>query len=364
MTNLVELGARKPIEHEARKWLIRMDGDEPLTEAERHSLREWMARSPAHRAELTRLTKFWNNANILTELTGEQLPPEGASTKKLPRSGIIPRILMAVSAILASVVVTYTGLRQLGGGTVSRAYETAIGEQKTVVLADGTEIQLNTDSRVEVVYTKDSRTIRLRRGEVHVSAAYDPSRVLEVHAAHSLVRALGTAFDVYIDGQAVEVMVTKGLVEVVDNTDGASIIDAGDTAKAGSGSSAGGQSKIVRLKENEFMRFASSDGVMPVRQLSDTEVQRRLAWQEGYLGFSGEPLSEVVKAFNRYSLVKFEIGDPELAALSVGGSFRLGDVSAAVELLSQTCGIRARQVNETTIRLESQTKPSRHSGKT
>ena len=341
-----------------------MDGDEPLTEAEKHSLREWMARSPAHRAELTRLTKFWADANILTELTGEPLALAGPSRKKLLGSGIIPRILMAVSAILASVMMTYTGLRQLGGSSVSRAYETAIGEQKTVVLADGTEIQLNTDSRVEVVYTKDSRTIQLRRGEVHVSAAYDPSRVLEVHAAHSLVRALGTAFDVYIDGQAVEVMVTKGLVEVVDNQDGNSTADAGDTAKSTSGSSASGQSKIVRLKENEFTSFASGSGVMPVRQLAETEVQRRLAWQEGYLGFSGEPLSEVVKAFNRYSLVKFEIGDPALAALSVGGSFGLGDVSAAVELLSQTCGIRARQVNDTTIRLESQTKPSRHSGKT
>ena len=364
MTNLVELGARTSIEHEAREWLIRMDGDEPLTEAEKHSLREWMARSPAHRAELTRLMKFWDDANILTELTGEQLALEGPLPKKFPRSGIIPRILMTVSAILASVMVTYTGLRQLGGSTVNRAYETAVGQQKTVVLTDGTEIQLNTDSRVEVVYTRDSRTIQLRRGEVHVSAAYDPSRVLEVRVAHSLVRSLGTAFDVYIDGQAVEVMVTKGLVEVVDNTGGTSTADAGDTAKSGSNSNAGGQFKIVRLKKNEFTSFASGGGVVPVRQLSETEVQRRLAWQEGYLGFSGEPLSEVVKAFNRYSLVKFEIGDPALAALSVGGSFRLGDVSAAAELLRQTCGIRARQVSDTTIRLESQTKPSRHSGKT
>ena len=108
-------------------------------------------------------------------------------------------------------------MRRLCGSTVSRAYRTAIGEQKTVVLTDGTTIQLNTDSRIEVVYTKDSRTIQLRRGEVHVSAAYDPHRVLEVHAAHRLVRALGTAFDVRVEGQAVEVMVTKGLVEVVDD---------------------------------------------------------------------------------------------------------------------------------------------------
>ena len=335
-----------------------MDGDEPLTESDKDSLREWMARSPAHRSELTRLAKFWSDANILTELCGEQHSLVGHPPKRLLRSGVVPKILMAVSAILASVMVTYAGLRQLGSSTVNRAYETSVGQQKTVVLSDGTEIQLNTDSQVEVVYTGDSRILRLRRGEVHVSAAPDPQRVFEVHVAHSLIRALGTEFDVYVEGQQVEVMVTGGLVEVVDNETATSATGNGGASQSESGSNSGGEHPItVRLKENELTSFTSGSGVMPVRQLSESEVQRRLAWQDGYLGFSGEPLKDVVKAFNRYSTVKLEIGDPKLAALAVGGSFQLGDVAAAVELLSQTCGIRARQVNATTIRLEPQAKP-------
>ena len=335
-----------------------MDGDEPLTEADKNCLREWMARSPAHRSELARLAKFWSDANILTELSEEQHRLVGPLQKRPRRSGVVPRILMAVSAILASVMVTYASLRQLGSSTVNRAYETSVGQQKTVVLSDGTEIQLNTDSQVEVVYTGDSRILRLRRGEVHVSAAHDPQRVLEVHIADSLVRALGTAFDVYIDDQQVEVMVTEGFVEVVDHKSVTPAKGNGGASRSESRSNSGGQRPItVRLKENELTSFASGSGVMPVRQLSESEVQRRLAWQDGYLGFSGESLKDVVKAFNRYSTVKLEIGDPKLAALAVGGSFQLGDVAAAVELLSQTCGIRARQVSATTIRLESQGKP-------
>jgi len=334
-----------------------MDGDEPLTQAEKDSLREWMARSPVHRTELTRLTRFWNDANILVELTGEKLPLQGAPLKKTLWSGVIPRILMAISAILASVMVTYAGLRQLGGTSASRAYETAVGQQKSVVLDDGTTIQLNSDSRIEVSFTQYSRTIRLRGGEVHVSATYDPRRVLEVHAATSLVRALGTVFDVYVEGQSVEVMVTEGLVEVVDSKGGPSVADTEDHTTPERGSKPVGQSALIRLKENEITSFTSGSGVLSVRRISQAEVQRRLAWQEGYLEFSGEPLVEVVKAFNRHSIVKFEIGDPKLAALSVGGSFRLGDVSAAVELLSQTCGVRAQRVNETTIRLEPQENP-------
>lgn len=70
MANVREPGARTSIQRQARKWLIRMDGDERLTRAEKEDLREWMSRSALHRKELVRLARFWNQANILTELVG------------------------------------------------------------------------------------------------------------------------------------------------------------------------------------------------------------------------------------------------------------------------------------------------------
>ena len=68
--NVVELGARATIQRQARKWLIRLDGDEPLTGAETKALREWMNCSASHREDLVRLSRFWSHANILTELVG------------------------------------------------------------------------------------------------------------------------------------------------------------------------------------------------------------------------------------------------------------------------------------------------------
>lgn len=70
MENAGGSGAGTLIQRQARKWLVRMDGDERLTEVEREALREWMSRSPRHRRELARLARFWNQANILTELVG------------------------------------------------------------------------------------------------------------------------------------------------------------------------------------------------------------------------------------------------------------------------------------------------------
>jgi ferric-dicitrate binding protein FerR (iron transport regulator) len=70
MKNVGEPGAWTLIQRQARKWLVRMDGDKRLTEAEKEALREWMSRSARHRKELVRLAKFWNQANILTGLVG------------------------------------------------------------------------------------------------------------------------------------------------------------------------------------------------------------------------------------------------------------------------------------------------------
>ena len=70
MENIGGSGAWTLIQRQARKWLVRMDGDRRLTEGEREALREWMGRSGRHRMELVRLAKFWNQANILTALVG------------------------------------------------------------------------------------------------------------------------------------------------------------------------------------------------------------------------------------------------------------------------------------------------------
>jgi ferric-dicitrate binding protein FerR (iron transport regulator) len=70
MENVEEPGAWTLIQRQARMWLVRMDGDKRLTEAERAALKEWMSRSARHRKELVRLARFWNQANILTELVG------------------------------------------------------------------------------------------------------------------------------------------------------------------------------------------------------------------------------------------------------------------------------------------------------
>lgn len=340
MSNVVRLDGRVAVEHEARKWLIRMDADKRLSGAELEALREWMGRSALHRNELDRLSRFWSQANILTELiAGLEFDRTGRETH---RRASWMRAILGVGAVFVAVVLVYFGL-QPSGEVKPFTYETVVGHQRTVLLSDGSSLELNTDSRIQVVYSSHLRMIRLLKGEVLFSVTPDAHRVFEVHVADSVVRAVGTAFVVQLDGRKVDVTVTKGMVDVSDISD----------MRANAGQTLAGASPLGRVKGGEVARFDSGSGHMQVRPLAETELQRRIAWQDGFLAFSGEPLSEVVDQLNRYSTTRLEIGDPELASIEIGGRFRVGDVDGVLDLLNKTFGIRGRRINGRNIRLES-----------
>ena len=112
-----ESSTRKSIERQARKWLVRMDGDAPLADWERKALKEWMSRSAFHAGELTRLARLWSRANVMTELLGglesqqrERRDSRKRSQKKAMTTSWTRATLVTASAILSSVVLVYCGL--------------------------------------------------------------------------------------------------------------------------------------------------------------------------------------------------------------------------------------------------------------
>jgi transmembrane sensor len=314
------------IEQQAREWLIRLDADEPLSAAESAALREWIRRSPAHRAELKRLSRFWSNANVLTELA-------------VPLQAAKPGFRWAPLAVAASILVAATTAAAWWifqpDGVGNGSFGTAIGQQQLLSLSDGSSIQLNTDSQVQVSYSDGSRTVRLLRGEALFTVAPDKTRPFEVHAASGVVRAVGTAFSVHMQGNNISVAVTHGKVEVMT-------ADAGQT-----------RSTLGSLSAGEVTTFSTAPRDIHVTQLPENELQRRLAWHEGYLVFAGEPLSEVVREVNRYSPTTLHISDPELAKLAIGGRFRIGDLDAVIDVLHASFGINANRAADGSILLES-----------
>ena len=100
------------------------------------------------------------------------------------------------------------------GDSQQALYVTAIGEQKTITLADNSVVQLNTNSRLSVDYNDKLRGIHLIEGEAHFQVAHNPDLPFEVYTGTGVVRAVGTSFSVYIKHKQVEVVVDQGIVEI------------------------------------------------------------------------------------------------------------------------------------------------------
>ena len=332
---------REAIEAEAWQWLIRLDGDEPLSQVQLDALRAWIGQSSAHRDALTEISRFWNKANILAQL---EVP---LPSRRWGWNGILgPHALkLAAGVALLGIGIAISLWWRGGPIDLNGMYSTTIGQQRTLELADGSTAQINTDSQLKVEYSEQLRKVNLLRGEAFFTVAPNAKRPFEVYAADGVIRAVGTAFAVHVQGTQIDVTVTKGQVDVAPATAG--IGD--DPEYPGTP-----VRRIVSLKAGQTASIPSPRArAQPAqaRELTPPELQQRLSWHEGYWVFNGQPLDAVVHEINRYSPVALEIADPKLAKVAVGGRFKVGDLDAFYDVLQTNFGILPVRVDDRHIEL-------------
>jgi transmembrane sensor len=214
MKTVVEFPEKGVLAEEAAEWLIRLDADTPPSSQELRALGEWLHRSPAHREELEKLAALWGRMNVLTELAvplGKSVEAVGPyrQTSWL-RHGVAAAAVGAVFA--AGLVYLLRGSAENEPLTAKALYATAVGQQTTTELPDGSQIILNTNSQIRVDYSDRYRKVYLLQGEALFTVAESAARPFRVYAGTGRIQALGTAFSVYLDGADVEVMVTEGRV--------------------------------------------------------------------------------------------------------------------------------------------------------
>ena len=351
MNKVYRFSNRGSIETEAREWLIRLDGDTPLTSEERTALKEWAGRSPAHRRELKRISRFWDNANILTELA---VPIHCGDSHK-GTTGSIVRFRFAVAAGVFLLVfgVTFLSWVTLQGSAAKNngIYGTTIGQLRTITLSDGSAIQLNTDSQVQVDYGSNFRKVRLLRGESLFKVTHNPAKPFEVYAGGNMVKAVGTAFSVRLIGNVVKVTVAEGKVELIKVKN--------RRADSGNNDTPDLLPVPERLGFMEHGQSATLNNTLnDLHTLAQQELEQQLSWSHGFLSFSGEPLIKVVSEINRYTPITIEIADPALETLKVGGRFRIDDLDAMLEVLETSFGIRISRIGDQRILLYAAAKPS------
>lgn len=358
--SVVEFPDRSAIKKEAALWVVKLDGDDAPSREDLASLREWVERSPVHRGELGRLTNFWGKMNVLTDLAVPLSRPERDVQHVF--FGVSAHCRVAGLAVAASVVLLgfALGFNTLFGEDPyfqsNGRYATAVGEQRSTTLADGSVIQLNTDSEVEVSYGNKFRELRLLQGEAHFTVAKNAERPFRVYAGNGRVEAVGTAFSVYLKDDAVNVTVTEGRVSVAarDKRSSQMIVATADTIVDDfvevSGNLMVGQSAVIGAN----IDIGSSGSLEIIDLIVRDEpplFAKELSWRNGALMFTGDPLEEVVREISRYTSVTIEISDPSIRSILIGGRFPLGETEAMLDSLVVNFGLRVTYLDHDRVLL-------------
>lgn len=299
------------IDDTAAQWALRLDRS-ALSDAERRELDAWLDADSRHQGAFVRAQAIWSDLDRLAALNAGQLSQsEPASPVRYMRAASIAAALLGLGLAVFAVSERYLAGRET----------TQLGETRRLTLKDGSALALNTSTVLQVKFDSDQRRVVLRSGEASFQVAHDEKRPFIVEAGDVSVRAVGTAFNVRLRPEGADVTVTEGIVEVVRRTAEVAV------------------SAPQRVGRNQEIFGAAPQPVA----LSDQEVSRRLAWQEGRLIFDGEVLAAAVDEVNRYSATPVVIDDPGLAGKFFVGTFRAGDARAFAQAAAAAFDVQVRE---------------------
>jgi transmembrane sensor len=310
----------RAIRAQAAVWVTDLHGPERSPELEA-GVRRWLAEDPRHAQAFELATEAWQRSgNLPVHLPEEPRPavPLAASLRRRqsPRAA---RFGLAGAAGLTLVVATAFYLLKDPG------LSTGYAEQKTVTLADGTEVTLNANSRLLVGYTERARQVSLSRGEALFNVTKHQSRPFVVIIGSRKVIALGTSFEVRREDTA-EHSFTVTLIEgrVAVEPLGAPDLLPVEPIDA------------ILLNPGQRLRFAANSP----DSVDSPAIDKVTAWRHGQLIFEDTSIREAAKEFNRYGKRRLTIDPSVSEKLRVGGVFRIGDPGSFAHAMANAYRLR------------------------
>ena len=360
---------KQHIHEEAAEWLVELRSrSDDLT---RRRFDQWLSTSPEHvraylectaiseaaetgpRASLAEIDALIERARQATAANVIPLTPvhsasEATSPKRddtrsrsrLMRSS--PRVRFAAAAAVALAVVGASA----GYFMTRNVYTTAVGEQRSILLPDGSTIDMNGRSKVRVRLTAGRRAVDLMEGEALFRVAKDKARPFVVSASDTRVRAVGTAF-------AVNRLRRELLVTVVDGTVAVSVPilrprssargATSDPQRASSGE-AGAVVAALAPTGDEVLLNAGQQLAVPTAgsafpQPRSVDVEDAIAWTQRRLVFDSTALEDVVAEFNRHSRRELVIEGNGLRDFDISGAFSSTDVGPFLRFLRAQPGV-------------------------
>lgn len=286
------------IAEEAARWVARLQSAD-ATDQDWRDLQLWLDRDPAHQAAYDEFKNLW------ADLKDVSIPSDRLKNLRMSRRAAASSIVSI--GIIAILSIT---LYRMGFIDHMRAdHYTLVGEVRSVTLADGSRVDLNTDSAIIVRYSQGERKIQLLRGEAFFEVARNPERPFVVDESSLKATALGTQYSVRAasDDSLGTVRVEHGRVEVTS------------------------RQQQVLLEAGEAANLTAKGGFA----LTKADVANETAWRTGKLVFSGQPLREVLVTLERYRRGRILVLDNAAADQQVSGIFDVKDTDQALRVLEE-----------------------------
>lgn len=317
------------IEARAAAWLAQRDAG--FTDEDQRSFDSWRNADPRHAAAVARLDAMWTALRDLRDFRPRARAHPDKDLLAPPRRTRVSHLPKLLQATAAAAAITILAIWQWPTPTATfqtpptQTYTTTAGGYQRVTLPDSSILELNDNSEVRVRFDENQRCVQLARGQAHFTVARDHSRPFLVQTPTVTVRAVGTAFDVRLSAERVEVLVTEGVVQ----------LNRAAAASQRSPQTSSAEHPVLAAGWRAFVPHENREALI-VERVPPSQMQQALSWQGPRLVFSETPLSEVVEQFNRRNKVQLSLGDAELGTLPVGGSFRADNVDTFVRLLSSS----------------------------
>ncbi|MGZ8171640.1 MULTISPECIES: FecR family protein [Methylobacter] len=310
---------------QAVDWLLRIRS-ENCPETERHAFNTWLEESASHRQAYETVLAQWE---WMEPFKAMNFPARDAALRYRGKS---PRRLFIYSA--AATLLLAMGLTAFmpnGWLGIPHTYVAEKGDRQTVTLADGSRIELNTESEVRVHFNRWQRSVEIIKGEAFFTVNHDAERPFEVRAGSGRIRDIGTAFEVYIKPEHVIVAVQEGIVEV----------------------QASGTRELTAGQQLAF----SNSGEFQALQAQD--VAGLTAWRQGNLVFRNRRLDDVLAEVGRYHDTRVRLHNETLGKLRVSGTFHTAELNDTLNAIAAILPVNIDHVGTHEIVLKSATSNDR-----
>lgn len=289
---------------QAAKWMARLHADDrtPVDEA---AFRGWLNADSHHADAFERTSAIWESVGGLGRLPATSRP-------QMSRRAVLAG---AAAAVVAGG--TVFGWRE----AVAGVYRTDVGEQRRLVLEDGTRVMLDTATRFRFRPGADSRILSLSTGRINLNVAKD-ARLFVIEAGAQRASLPAGRVDIRRDGETVAFTAIEGTPRIL----------------------AGGAALALEPGHRMMLTDGRTDRV------DRPDLQDLIAWEDGRLAFRDERLSQAVAEMNRYTNRPLIVADPRVGRLRLSGMYRVGDPEAFARSIAILLPVRV-QSDATSVRI-------------